>query len=171
MLASMLWRAHVLARLPEDIAMNTNNLLLYAGWAAVAGALIPVMAALQGTLGRTIQSPLHASLIAVGLSFVAVGVVFAAFRPAMPAANLFSAVPPLAWLGGIAMAFYAVSATYLTPRFGVGNFVMCVVVAQLIMSTVIDQFGLFGAPVFPADLKRFAGLGLLAGGAALVAIK
>ncbi len=151
--------------------MNSNNLLMYAAWAALAGALIPVMAALQGTLGRTIQSPLHASLIAVGMSFLAVGLVFAAFRPAMPAANLFAAVPPLAWLGGMAMAFYAISATFLAPRFGVGNFVMCVVVAQLIMSTLIDQFGLFGAPVYPADLKRFAGLALLAGGAAMVAIK
>ncbi len=84
--------------------MNSNNLLMYAAWAALAGALIPVMAALQGTLGRTIQSPLHASLIAVGMSFLAVGLVFAAFRPAMPAANLFAAVPPLAWLGGMAMA-------------------------------------------------------------------
>ena len=64
--------------------MNTNTVLLYAGWAALAGALIPVMAALQGSLGRTLQSPLHASLIAVGMSFVAVGVVFALFRPAMP---------------------------------------------------------------------------------------
>jgi uncharacterized membrane protein YdcZ (DUF606 family) len=39
------------------------------------------------------------------------------------------------------------------------------------MSTLIDQFGLFGAPVFPVDLKRICGLALLAGGAALVAIR
>ena len=81
--------------------MNTNTVLLYAGWAALAGALIPVMAALQGSLGRTLQSPLHASLIAVGMSFVAVGVVFALFRPAMPGGNLFAAVPPYAWFGGL----------------------------------------------------------------------
>ena len=151
--------------------MNTNTVLLYAGWAALAGALIPVMAALQGSLGRTLQSPLHASLIAVGMSFVAVGVVFALFRPAMPGGNLFAAVPPYAWFGGMAMAFYALTATFLAPKFGVGNMVICVVVAQLIMSTLIDQFGLFGAPVFPVDLKRAAGLALLGGGAALVALK
>lgn len=151
--------------------MNMNNVAILAAWAALAGALIPVMAALQGTLGRTIQSPIHASLIAVGISFVAVGCVFAAFRPAMPAGNLFASVPPLAWFGGAAMAFYAISATFITPNFGVGNFVMCVVVAQLVMSTLIDQFGLFGAPVHLVDIKRAAGLVLLAGGAALVAIK
>jgi uncharacterized membrane protein YdcZ (DUF606 family) len=39
------------------------------------------------------------------------------------------------------------------------------------MSSLIDQFGLFGAPVHVVDLKRAAGLLLLAGGATLVAIK
>lgn len=151
--------------------MNTNTVLLYAAWAALAGALIPVMAALQGTLGRTLQSPLHASLIAVGMSFVAVGLVFAIFRPATPGASLFAAVPPHAWFGGMAMAFYALTATFLAPKFGVGNMVICVVVAQLVISTLIDQFGLFGAPIYQVDLKRAAGLALLAGGAALVAIK
>lgn len=148
-----------------------NNIALYVGWAALAGALIPVMAALQGTLGRTIASPLHASLIAVGMSFVVVGLVVAAFRPAMPAGSLFAAVPPIAWFGGAAMAFYAISATFITPNFGVGNFVMCVVIAQLVMSTLIDQFGLFGAPVHAIDLKRLAGLALLGCGAALVAVR
>ena len=76
--------------------MNSNNLLMYAAWAAMAGALIPVMAALQGTLGRTIQSPLHASLIAAGMSIVAVGIAFAALRPAMPTGELLTDVPPLA---------------------------------------------------------------------------
>jgi transporter family-2 protein len=148
-----------------------NNVLVLAAWSALAGGLIPVMAALQGTLGRTIQSPIHASLIAVGMSFVAVGLVFAAVRPPMPSGNLFAAVPPIAWLGGAAMAFYAISATYVTPHFGVGNFVMCVVIAQLAVSTLIDQFGLFGAPVHPVELRRLGGLALLGVGAALVAIK
>ncbi|MEO8124914.1 MAG: DMT family transporter [Burkholderiales bacterium] len=151
--------------------MNTNNVVMYASWAALAGVLIPVMAALQGTLGRAIQSPLHASLIAAGMSIVAVGVVFAAFRPAMPAGELFATVSPLAWVGGMAMGFYAISATVLAPRFGVGNFIMSAVVAQLVASTLIDQFGLFGAPVHPVDLKRLAGLILLGAGTVLVALR
>ncbi|MEQ1609476.1 MAG: DMT family transporter [Hyphomonadaceae bacterium] len=87
--------------------MNTNTIILYAGWAALAGALIPVMAALQGSVGRTLQSPLHASLIAVGMAVVAVGVVLSLFRPAKPAGNLFAAASPYVWFGGMAMAFYA----------------------------------------------------------------
>lgn len=151
--------------------MKTETLLVYIAWAAVAGALIPVMAALQGTLGRSLQSPFHASFIGVGIAFLAVGVVFAIARPAMPSAALFAAVPRMAWFAGLAMAVYALTVTFLTPKFGVGNVVMCVVVAQLVMSSLIDQFGLFGAPVHVVDLKRACGLALLAGGAALVAMK
>lgn len=151
--------------------MKTDTLLFYAGWAALAGGLIPVMAALQGSMGRSLQSPFHAALIGVGIAFITVGVVFAAMRPVMPSGELFAAVPKLAWLAGLAMAFYALTVTFLTPKFGVGNVVICVVVAQLVMSSVIDQFGLFGAPVYPIDFKRVAGLVLLGGGAALVAIK
>ena len=151
--------------------MKAETLVIYAGWAALAGALIPVMAALQGTMGRSLQSPFHAALIAVGIAFVAVGIVVAVIRPPMPAGALFANAPKLAYFGGIAMAFYATTVTFLTPKFGVGNVVMCVVVAQLVMSSLIDQFGLFGAPVHMVDLKRAAGLVLLAGGAALVAIK
>ncbi len=151
--------------------MKAETLVLYAGWAALAGALIPVMAALQGTMGRSLQSPFHAALIGVGIAFVTVGITFAVFRPAMPSSDLFAAVPKVAWFAGLAMAFYALTVTFLTPKFGVGNVVMCVVVAQLVMSSLIDQFGLFGAPVYAIDLKRAAGLALLAGGAALVAMK
>jgi bacterial/archaeal transporter family-2 protein len=151
--------------------MKVETLLVYVGWAALAGALIPVMAALQGSMGRSLQSPFHASLIGVGIAFLTVGIVFAVMRPATPSGELFASVPKLAWFAGTAMAFYALTVTFVTPKFGVGNVVMCVVVAQLVMSSLIDQFGLFGAPVHPIDLKRAAGLALLAGGAALVAIK
>ena len=151
--------------------MKADMLVIYASWAALAGALIPVMAALQGTMGRSLQSPFHAALIGVGIAFVAVGIVFAVMRPAMPSGDLFAAVPKVAWFGGLAMAFYALTVTFLTPKFGVGNVVMCVVVAQLVMSSLIDQFGLFGAPVHMIDIKRGLGLALLAGGAALVAVK
>ena len=76
--------------------MKLETLVLYAGWAALAGALIPVMAALQGTMGRSLQSPFHAALIGVGIAFLTVGLIFAVARPAMPAGDLFTAVPKLA---------------------------------------------------------------------------
>jgi transporter family-2 protein len=144
---------------------------VYIAWSAFAGATVPVMAAMTGTLGRSLQSPLHGALISVVVCAAAVAALVAALRPATPAAATLAAVPPWAFLAGLGMAIYALSATFVTPRFGVGNFVLCVVLAQLVVSSLIDQFGLFGAPLNPIGLKRAAGLALLAAGASLVALR
>lgn len=148
-----------------------NMTIVYALWAAVAGAAIPVMASLNGTLGRTTGAPFYAALISVGVAFLGLAATLLVARPAMPSAAALSAAPKIAFFGGLAMAFYSLTVTFVTPKFGVGNVVMCVVVAQLIMASLIDQFGLFGAPMHPVDLKRMLGLALLGGGAALVAMK
>ncbi len=148
-----------------------SNLVFLAAWSALAGALIPVLAANNGALGRAWGAPFHSTLAVVGLSFVTVAIVLAVARPPAPEMDAIRAAPLIAYCGGLIMAFYALSATFVPPQFGVGNFVMCVVVAQLVMATVIDQFGLFGAPVYQVDLKRAAGLVLLGVGAVLVAVK
>jgi transporter family-2 protein len=148
-----------------------GTLVFYALWAGAAGAMIPVMASLNGTLGRTTGAPYYAALISVTLALSVVLVTLLATRPAFPSMTALAAAPKWAWFGGIAVGFYALAATFLTPKFGVGNFVISVVVAQLIMSSLIDQFGLFGAPVHVIDWKRAAGLVLLGGGAWLVAMR
>ncbi len=148
-----------------------SNLVFLAAWAALAGGLIPVLAANNAALGRAWNAPYHSTLAVVGLAFLGVAAVFAAFRPAAPLMDAVRSAPLIAYSGGLIMAFYALSATFVPPKFGVGNFVMCVVIAQLVVATAIDQFGWFGAPVYQVDLKRAAGLVLLGVGAALVALK
>ena len=145
--------------------------LLYIAWSALAGALIPVMAATNGTLGRLIGNPSYASLVAVLVATAGVALVLLATRPAAPNSAAIASAPLWSWFGGLAIGFYAISATFVSPRFGVGNFIMCVVVAQLVMSSLIDQFGLFGATQHLIDVKRGVGLAALAIGAALVAMK
>jgi transporter family-2 protein len=46
--------------------------------------------------------------------------------------------------------------------------VSLVIVGQLLMGMIIDQFGLFGAAVRPIDLTRLLAVGLLLGGAVLM---
>lgn len=146
-------------------------LLVLAAWSAVAGMGIPVMAAMTGALGRSLHSPLHGAAVTVFVALATMLITLLALRPAFPSSVNFAGAPAWAYLGGLGMAFYALSAAFVTPRFGVGNFVICVVCAQLVMSSLIDQFGLFGAPVTTIDFKRLGGLVLLAAGAVLVAQK
>ena len=54
--------------------MNPVAIALYALWAALAGGTIPVMAALSGSLGRSLQSPIHASGVTVLVAVIGIGV-------------------------------------------------------------------------------------------------
>lgn len=137
-----------------------SNQFVHALWAFVAGAGIPVMASLSGSLGRLIGSGSAAALVLfmVGLMCTAVAVALSGSAPALPQA---AQAPPHLLLGGAIVAFYILSVTALTPQFGVANTILFVMVAQIIMSSAIDNFGLFGATPRPVGAMRLAGLLLL----------
>jgi len=58
--------------------------------------------------------------------------------------------------------FYAASATVIIPRFGAGNFVAFILLAQLVMAAIMDQFGLFGLEAKPINLMRAVAFALIA---------
>ncbi|MBL8531271.1 MAG: DMT family transporter [Hyphomonadaceae bacterium] len=136
----------------------SGNLPFYIVLSALAGVLIPIMAALSGALGRTLDNPQVAALVVITGAFLMV----LAFTLATGAngfrwAQLAQATP-VQLASGFAMAFYLLSITYLAPRFGVGNAVMLVVAGQIASAAAIDHFGLFGAPQKPVDAMRAGGL-------------
>jgi transporter family-2 protein len=132
--------------------------------------LIPVMAALNGGLGRAINSSGWATVVlftvALGFSLV----VAVAGSGAPPLGSLGNAGPEQ-FAGGLVVAFYVLTATYLAPRFGVGPTVLFVVMAQILTAAMIGHFGWLGAPRQPIDLLRAAGLVLMIAGLALTQIK
>ena len=144
--------------------MNAQTLTFYAALSTVAGVLIPIMASLSGALGRTLDNPWAASTIVITGAFATVLAVTLATGSAHVSLDLLRQARPLQLAAGMGIAFYLLSATWLTPRFGVGNFVMFVLAGQLIISAAIDQFGLFGAMRKPVDLLRVAGLAIMACG-------
>jgi bacterial/archaeal transporter family-2 protein len=123
--------------------------------------LIPIMASLSGTLGRALDNPWAASAIVMSGAFAMVIIVTLAMGGANISWETLKRVNPLQLAAGFGMGFYLLAATWLTPRFGVGNMVMFVLVGQLLIAAVIDQFGLFGAPRKPIDLMRVGGLAIM----------
>jgi transporter family-2 protein len=65
-------------------------------------------------------------------------------------------------LGGLLVAFYVLSVTYIAPHLGVGNAVFFVLLGQLISAALIDHFGLFGARISPLSLTRTTGIAVMA---------
>lgn len=135
--------------------------LALALWSAAAGALIPVMAVLNGRLGRVLGAPSHAAMVlfAVALLLAVLVSIFATGK--LPSLASMSAASPVDFAGGLIVGFYVLSITMLVPAFGVGNAILFVMVAQIITSASIDHFGLFGAAVRPLTALRVAGLAIL----------
>jgi transporter family-2 protein len=133
-------------------------------WAALAGAFIPVMAILNGRLGKSMGEALHASVILFGVGFLFCLTVALVLTKSLPHATDLANAKPIEYLGGFIVGFYVISATLLAPRIGLANFIVCAVSAQIIISVVIDHFGLLGAMVRPVSMTRLIGIGLLIAG-------
>src|SRR6478752_1067358 len=89
--------------------------------ALAAGALIPVQAAANAALARAVGGR--------------------ADWAGLPAA------PPWAYAGGLVVAAYVLTITFLVPRLGVGAAVALIVTGQIVGALAVDHFGLLRAPV------------------------
>lgn len=124
-----------------------------------AGIGIPILAGLNAALGRNMGSPAAAAaiLFAVALAIAGLAMLITGPQALARAAE----APKHLFLGGVLIAFYVLSITYIAPSFGVGNAVFFVLVGQLISAAAIDQFGLFGAQISPLTLTRAGGIALM----------
>ncbi|MCU0733327.1 MAG: DMT family transporter [Hyphomonas sp.] len=127
----------------------------------IAGAGIPVMAALNGGLGQRIGAVNAAACLFAVALVCTLGLMLAA-----PRGGQASSAPLHLHLlaGGVFVAFYVVSITVLAPRLGVATAVLLVLAGQLCSAALIDHFGLLGALHAPMTPMRWLGLALVAGG-------
>ena len=127
-----------------------------------AGIGVPVLAALNVSLGRFVGSPAVAAtvLFVVALSVSAV----VALMTNPQAVTKLATAPKHLFFAGALVAFYVLSITWIAPTMGVGNAVFFVLLGQLISAAAIDHFGLFNAQVAPLTLTRTAGIALMAMG-------
>ena len=137
----------------------------YAGYAGVmllAGLGIPVLAALNAALGQKLGAPVAAAAVLFAVAFAVTTVLLVVTGP--QALARLPGVPRHLLAGGLLVAFYVLSVTFIAPRFGVGNAVFFVLLGQLVSAAAIDHFGLFGAQVSPLTLTRASGIALMAAG-------
>jgi len=124
-----------------------------------AGVGIPTLAALNAALGRHMGSPAAAALVLFAIALATTGIVTLLTGP--QALTRVAGAPRHLLLGGVLVAFYVLSITYIAPTFGVGNAVFFVLIGQLISAAAIDHFGLFGAQISPLTLARAAGIAIM----------
>jgi transporter family-2 protein len=142
--------------------------------ALLAGVLLPIQAAVNGRLGKTLANPALGALIsfAIGTAalvvYVLVARAVASGQPTPAAPASLSRQPWWLWLGGLCGAIYVTTITIAAPRIGVANVGALVIGSQMAAALVLDHFGLFGLPVHPFSLGRALGAALIVGGVVLV---
>ena len=134
-----------------------TTLLLWS-MAFVSGALIPVQAASNAALSRTIHGnvPFAAlTLFLVAAALTAAAVVL--LGQGLPAWSDLREAPWWTFSGGLIVAFYVFTVTFLSPRLGVGTAIALIVAGQVFSALTIDHFGLMRSLTFSLTPTRLAG--------------
>jgi transporter family-2 protein len=121
-----------------------------------AGIGIPMMAAINGNLGARLASPVVATVILMFLGFVfsASYLMVTQGIPILPVQT-----PPLwTFTGGFFVVFYVLSVTAIAPIIGLGNAIFLVLMGQIVATSAIDHFGLFGAIQSKITLQKMIGI-------------
>jgi len=128
----------------------------------VAGTGIPIMAALNAGLGTRLGNPIPAAfvLFLMALSVTAV----LTFSNSLPSKDQVISIPVHYYLGGLFVAFYVLSMTWIAPKIGLGNAIFIVLLGQLIAAAIIDHFGRLHVAKAPITTARIVGLGLMVTG-------
>ena len=130
----------------------------------LAGAAVPLQAASNARLGVTLGHPFWATVISLLVSSVAIALVMLIVKVPRPNLGALLSAPWWIWLGGLAGVFYITVALISVPRLGALNFIMAVVLGQLIISLVIDYFGLLGLPKNSPSLQKILGVSVVLAG-------
>lgn len=135
------------------------------------GMLMPVQAGINAELTRFLKHPFMGALISFATGTIAL-IIISLFQQA-PFAELkrLSSAPPYFLAGGILGALFVGSSIFLIPRLGATTMIAAFVTGQLVMSVIMDHYGLLGLSIQPISLQRIMGIILLFAGLILVVKK
>ena len=145
-----------------------SNTYFYLLIALLAGAMMPTQAATNNKMAAFVDSPVLAAFV----SFVVGTVALLAYviLSGIPLVNLTGVkdAPMIAWVGGLLGAFFVAAAVTLVPRLGIAMTFSLIIAGQMIVTLVIDHFGLLGVPVKEVSVARIGGILLITGGVILI---
>jgi bacterial/archaeal transporter family-2 protein len=134
----------------------------------IAGALQAWGPPINNALKNALVNPWLASLVSFLPIVAFLGVVWLCMLKPIPAAASLSQMPWWAPLGGLVGAFAVVAGLLFVGKVGAGAFAGLTITANILMSLLIDKFGLFGMETHALSAGRVIGAALMVGGIALI---
>jgi len=135
--------------------------------ALVSGAFLPIQAGLNSRLGKSIESPVYASLISFMVGVFALLIYIAITRQHMSWAGI-KTVPAYAWMGGVLGAFYVTAIILAFPKIGPALTFGLVVAGQMVMAMLLDHFNVLVAQQHDINIWRVLGVLLIVMGVIII---
>jgi transporter family-2 protein len=134
----------------------------------VAGALQAWGPPMNHTLRVSLENPWLASLVSFLPIVALLACLMMCLPHPLPSERGLAEMPWWAPLGGLVGAFAVVAGLLFVGEVGAGAFAGLTITANILMSLVIDRFGMFGMQVHEFSAGRIAGAALMVAGITLI---
>ena len=146
--------------------MSNQHLLIL--FPLLAGALIPLQAALNAMAGRALNHPLQATLVNFSGGLIALFLLLLIVRPQLPSKAQLSGMPWYAYMGGCLGVIFVTVVLTTIPRLGAVLTLGAIIAGQLAASVAFDHYGILGIQQQAATPMRLAGVALLFAGLVMI---
>lgn len=134
----------------------------------LAGVLQAWGPPMNNALKKALVNPWLGSLVSFLPIVAFLAVVWMCLPRPLPSADSVTQMPWWAPLGGLVGAFAVVAGLLFVGKVGAGAFAGLTITANILMSLVIDKYGLFGMETHALSAGRIAGAALMVAGIGLI---
>ncbi|MCO8041230.1 DMT family transporter [Acinetobacter bohemicus] len=121
------------------------------------GVLLTLQTAINTQLKEYLYSPIQAAFFSFLIGTIVLALLVLLQPQSKPTLQELMNVPLYLWIGGV-LGVYAISMSiYAAPKLGFLTLTGAIIFGQLVMSMVVDQFGLLGNAKLPLNWQRLLG--------------
>jgi transporter family-2 protein len=135
--------------------------------AFLAGTFLPIQAGLNTRLGRSLESPVYASMISFIVGVLTV-LIYALITKQHVEWSGIKIAPAYSWLGGVLGAFYVTVIILAFPKIGPALTFGLVVAGQMVISVLLDHFNILVAQQHSINIWRILGVLMIVVGVVIV---
>ena len=146
--------------------MRATEMLIPLFFAAGVGLAMATQTAVNSQLRQYLNSPIQAAFFSFLVGTICLAIMMLVMMwngsATKPTLSQLNEIPIWLWVGGL-LGVYAITASiYTAPKLGFLTFTGLVLFGQVIMSMLLDHFGLIGVEKNPVNWQRLLGAILIA---------
>ena len=132
------------------------------------GTLGPIQTGVNSTLSNYLSHPSQAAFISFLGGVIIFSIILIFLRPSIPDLVNLKKAPFWSFTGGLMGACIVFGAIMIAPKIGAATYVSTFITGTIIMSLILDHFGLMAFETKPVDLWKLFGVSLVLSGMIIV---